>query len=40
MERRKFKERCNNDTKLDYDYGDIQVKYYENKVTEKFKKGE
>ena len=24
--------------KLDYDYGDIQVKYYENKVTEKFKK--
>ena len=26
--------------KLDYDYGDIQVKYYENKVTEKFKKGE
>ena len=26
--------------KLDYDYGDIQVKYYENKVTEKFKKEE
>ena len=26
------------DGKLDYDYGDIQVKYYENKVTEKFKK--
>ena len=24
--------------KLDYNYGDIQVKYYENKVTEKFKK--
>ena len=24
--------------KLDYDYGDIQVKYYENKVTQKFKK--
>ena len=24
--------------KLNYDYGDIQVKYYENKVTEKFKK--
>ncbi len=23
--------------KLDYDYGDIQVKYYENKITEKFK---
>jgi len=26
--------------KLDYNYGDIQVIYYENKVTEKFKKGE
>ena len=26
--------------KLNYNYGDIQVKYYENKVTEKFKKGE
>lgn len=26
--------------KLDYDYGDIQVIYYENQVTEKFKKGE
>lgn len=24
--------------KLDYDYGDIQVIYYENKITEKFKK--
>ena len=24
--------------KLDYNYGNIQVKYYENKVTEKFKK--